>query len=905
MKQSSTVRLLFSFLSLLALSMFLTLPAAADDNITKGANHTDLSWPAVTAVDRPGTRWWWMGSAVDPQDLTNELTAFHDAGLGTVEITAIYGVKGCENQFIDFLSPRWMQMLNVAISRAHALGMNADMSTTTGWCFGGPNVTDEDANALAVVQTFDITASAGFNQKFDPTETEALVAFGPDGKSIDLTNEIAPDGSVSWLPNGPGEWHVYVVSQKPSGVKVKRSAPGGAGWMLNLLYPDSMPRYLQRFTDAFSTYHGARPQTQFHDSYEYNSDWAPDFFAQFEKRRGYRLQTELPALFDGIGDPDHVARVKSDYRETISDLIEESISRWTAWSHSEGFLTREQAHGSPGNWLDIYAAADTPETEMFNNDRDILVSKFASSAADVTGKKLVSSETGTWLAEHFTETLAEMKYLIDDMYLSGVNRVMYHGTTYSPANAPWPGWCFYASSEMNPRNSIWHDVPALNAYATRVQSVLHHSAPDNDILLYWPIYDKWHDPNGMVQQFTIRGGDWFTSQPIGPAARKLWDDGYTFDYISDKQLLRVKASKGALLLPGSRYKAIVVPPCQYMPVETLTQLAALRDAGASVIFENNTPQDVPGLGDLDQRRAEFRKLLPKFSNIVPADQLAAALSKAGVWPELSLTSSDGLRFVRRGAHNGFVYFIVNQGSQSFDNTVTLSKPAASAALMDPMTGVIGTVPVKDVDAGAELHVQLEPGQSLIVRTFNVRPSAAPVWQYHRPIGRPIRLTGAWDVKFIEGGPSFPQEYISRSLGTWTTNSEAAQNFGGTALYTLHFDSPITGGSAGSRIWSLDLGNVSQSARVRLNGRDLATVFIPPFRVTIGSLKPKDNVLEVEVTNTSSNRIRDLDRRGVQWKIFYPPNVLNVDYKPFDASNWPVADSGLIGPVTIQPISSSN
>ncbi|HEY7393693.1 MAG TPA: hypothetical protein VH559_02550, partial [Gemmatimonadaceae bacterium] len=62
--------------------------------------------------------------------------------------------------------------------------------------------------------------------------------------------------------------------------------------------------------------------------------------------------------------------------------------------------------------------------------------------------------------------------------------------------------------------------------------------------------------------------------------------------------------------------------------------------------------------------------------------------------------------------------------------------------------------------------------------------------------------------------------------------------------------------------------------------------------------------EVEVTNVSANRIRDLDRRHVDWKIFRDINFVGIDYKPFDASNWPVRPSGLMGPVTLQAIGSS-
>ena len=95
------------------------------------------------------------------------------------------------------------------------------------------------------------------------------------------------------------------------------------------------------------------------------------------------------------------------------------------------------------------------------------------------------------------------------------------------------------------------------------------------------------------------------------------------------------------------------------------------------------------------------------------------------------------------------------------------------------------------------------------------------------------------------------------------------------------------------------GKVCQSARVRLNGKDYGTLFTPPFRVVVDNLKPTDNLLEVEVTSTSANRIRDLDRRGVKWQNFYDINFVNLNYKKFDASDWPLTDAGLLGPVTLQ------
>src|SRR5512138_3871878 len=69
-----------------------------------------LTWPEVNSETKPWARWWWMGSAVDSANLTYNMELYQKAGIGGLEITPIYGVKGFENKFIDFLSPHWMEM---------------------------------------------------------------------------------------------------------------------------------------------------------------------------------------------------------------------------------------------------------------------------------------------------------------------------------------------------------------------------------------------------------------------------------------------------------------------------------------------------------------------------------------------------------------------------------------------------------------------------------------------------------------------------------------------------------------------------------------------------------------------------------------------------------------------------
>jgi hypothetical protein len=344
-------------------------------------------------------------------------------------------------------------------------------------------------------------------------------------------------------------------------------------------------------------------------------------------------------------------------------------------------------------------------------------------------------------------------------------------------------------------------------------------------------------------------------------------------------------------------------------VATVQRLFELAEAGATVIFQDRLPQDVPGLAELDQRRAALHACWSRVSFPGAADDpvqratigsgqilvgdLDAALAAAGVSRE-SLVDDSGLLFIRRATEWGRDYFLANHSGRPLDRWVALTAPADAVALLDPMSGRIGIGACRPGEGGGiQVYVQLQPGESVIVRTLPKSVSGSK-WVYHRVAGEPVELAGTWNVRFLQGGPELPTDFQTSKLASWTDREDAAsQRFAGTALYSLAFDAP-----AADERSILDLGKVCQSARVRVNGRDYGSLVAPPFRVLVDGLRPQGNALEIEVTNVSANRIRDLDRRKVPWKIFHDINFVNIDYRPFDATDWPLYDSGLLGPVTL-------
>ena len=105
-----------------------------------------------------------------------------------------------------------------------------------------------------------------------------------------------------------------------------------------------------------------------------------------------------------------------------------------------------------------------------------------------------------------------------------------------------------------------------------------------------------------------------------------------------------------------------------------------------------------------------------------------------------------------------------------------------------------------------------------------------------------------------------------------------------------------------------MGRVAESARIRLNGKDLGTLIQSPYRLKISKARLREkNTLEVRVSNLMAKRIADMDRRKVNWKKFYNINFparRKENAGPdglFNASRWTPRDSGLIGPVALVPM----
>ncbi|MBP5636567.1 MAG: glycosyl hydrolase family 2, partial [Bacteroidales bacterium] len=796
-------------------------------------------WPDAGPEAKPGVRWWWMGSAVDEENLAWNMEQYASHGIGALEITPIYGVRGNEANYILFLSDKWMEMLRFTQEQGRKNGILIDMDCGTGWPFGGPDVPLEEA-ACKVVFLQGISA---------PEDAGSLVLNLPDSVkafSRRVLRRVYPS-------ENPGTVRVIELYISRTRQKVKVAAPGGEGYVIDHFDSTAVAHYLANIEKAFERTGTPYPHSFFNDSYEvYGADWTPRFLEEFVARRGYKLEDYLPEFlghsrcndpsFPAV-EPKTRAELTVDYRLTLSELLLKNFTRqWVNWCHKHGVKVRNQAHGSPANLIDCYSEVDIPEIEGFGlsdfgikglrtdpgnvrkNDSDLSMLKYAPSASHINGKPFTSSETFTWLTEHYRTSLSQMKPDMDLMFCAGVNNMYFHGTCYSPKDDPWPGWQFYASVNMSPTNSTWRDAPYLMKYIERCQSFLQWGKPDNDFLVYLTIRDMWK--KHLLPKLML-----FSIHEMGKLAPGFIKDiiaiekaGFDCDYISDSYLLKTSFVDGMVQThAGTRYKGIIIPRNSTVSEDVAAHLEALKKKGARIIY-----------------------------GVAAADLAAAAVPE-----QMKL---DGLSMIRRANDRGYHYFISNLSPKDYDSYVPLAVSFKDAMWFDAMTGRRYAAEMVD----GKVRVSLKSGESLILETFNT-----PVDEHLTP--KPViadciaDIGSGWRLSFIESWPEIGKSYAIDGLCTREGLDEQTRILMGTGVYETSFRIDR---SKVSKTMAIDLGDVRESARVYINGKEIGCAWAVPYVLTFdGRILKKKNTIRIEVTNLPANRISEMDRKGVNWRKF--------------------------------------
>jgi alpha-L-rhamnosidase len=685
---------------------------------------------------------------------------------------------------------------------------------------------------------------------------------------VDLTGRLDERGVLRW-DAPPGNWRVLRFGASLTG-QTNGPAPAEAtGLEVDKLDGAKVRRYLGTYLERFD---GASLDALLSDSIESGPQNVTDAFRErFAELRGYDLQPWVPALAGYVvGDPARTDRFLFDHRRTIADLLaREYYATLSAEAHARGLTYYAEAledhRPQLGDDLAMRAHADVPMGAMWVYDAGsgspaptyVADLKGASSVAHVHGKPFTGAESMSAFHRPWSYTPRRLKHVADLELALGVTRFCIHTSPHQPTQVPPPGIGLSPYlGQTFVRTEPWAELagPWID-YLARCSWLLNQGAPAVDVAVFV----------GEEGPLTALFGD---------EADRSVPAGLDVDYVDLEALeQRIAVQDGVLVAAGARYRLLYLGgSSSRMTVRALRRLAELVDAGAPVV--GRRPASSPSLADDD---VEHRRLCDRLwgtGGVLDTDDLADAADTLGIRARLTVEGGDLLRIGRRtGA--GEIVFLANPAPEPVEVTVRTAAGRAPVA-WDPVTLRRHRLPGSD-----GRHRLALPALGSVVLV-----DGGPADEPPGSVRAELVLDGPWELTLA----GVLQTTLPAGPRPWTELGPAAA-FAGIGVYrtTLAVDAALLGGR--HRV-VLDLGDVGDLARVRVNGADCGTVWTEPFRLDVtGALHPGTNTVEIDVANAWMNRLI-AEAATPTGQIFAPAASVY-------AADAPVRTSGISGPVRLR------
>ncbi len=853
-------------------------------------------------------RWWWFGPSVAKPQLEREMRLMKAGGIGGFEVQPVYPLAldepaaGIRN--FDYLSEEFLDALRFTAAKAKELGLRMDLTLGSGWPYGGPHIPVTQAAGRLRWERVKVTSARVPVPAMTGGE-KLIAAFA--GGTRRILDDIR-DGILTLRPGEERPAEVWFFISSRTGMMVKRPASGAEGFVLDHYDRAALANHLANVADPMMRKLGdLRPYAIFCDSLEvFGSDWTGDFLEEFARRRGYDLKPYLPAL---VAEMPESSAARHDWGRTMTELVEERFyAPLRDWSRANKTLFRIQGYGIPPATMASYSLADLPEGEGARW-KLLQSTRWAASAAHIFGKAQSSSETWTWLhSPSFRATPLDMKVEGDLHFLQGVTQLIGHGWPYTPEGVEYPGWRFYAAAVFNDKNPWWIAMPDVAAYFQRASFLLRQGRPANDVALYLPVSDAWSHlgrRNNLLETLRDR---------LGGAIAGVIEAGYGFDVFDDGALERAgRVEKDALTLGGNRYRIVMLPALETIPLAALRRFEEFARAGGILAATRRLPSSAPGRMATEGDHAEVRAIVERLFEgpsapgafVAEESGLARALA-AKLRPDAAFSPAmPEVGVVHRTTPFAEIYFVANTTNAKQTGSGEFRVQGLDAEWWDAKTGAPSpAVVAARGDRTTTVEMSLEPYESRFL-VFSRGPGGAAAASNHAAAPAAVDISAGWTVS--AGGKASAME----KLRSWT-DDEATRYYSGVATYTKEV--ALTPGFASRRV-RIDFGEgrpvaaarlrngmrawldapVREAAVVYVNGQRAGAVWSPPYTLDVTKLvKAGNNTIRVDVGNLALNHMAG--RPLPDYKL------LNLRYGVrFEAQDMDKVEpipSGLLGPVRL-------
>ena len=495
----------------------------------------------------------------------------------------------------------------------------------------------------------------------------------------------------------------------------------------------------------------------------------------------------------------------------------------------------------------------------------------------------------------------DLKQRTDRFFAEGLNATILHVYIQQDSDRK-PGRIAWFGNEFNRHNTWFEHFDLYTGYLKRCGWMLRQGLNVADVAYF------------IGEDAPCMTG---VCDPALPAGRQ-------FDYINAEVLTETAGvdEKGRIVLPhGTAYEVLVLPKLDTMRPKMAECVERLVNAGATVIGPR--PTRSPSLAGQPESDAKVREIaerlwgeeeckvesvkckVRKYGKGVIASgiSLEEALKMRGSEPDVILHSTlytlhSSLAYAHRTMPKAEIYFISNQSGKEISSVDVSFRVAGRAPeLWDAATGERRAAGNWREDKGrTAVTLSLAKHESMFV-VFPAESSRGGAETRSSTLCGPaaqseMNIAGPWTVEFesdgLHRGPKEPVKF-DKLIDLSTSDDPAIKYYSGKLVYRTTFTLPS---SSFPSTLSLDLGEVSVTAKVKVNGKDAGGVCFAPYRLDIAPfVKAGENELEIEVCNLWVNRLVGDD--GLENR----PTWTSIPCA--DKKRTKLHKSGLLGPVSIQ------
>jgi hypothetical protein len=805
-----------------------------------------------------------------------------------------------------YLSPEHMSQVKFAVQEAARRGMKLWIQDECDYPsgFAGGKISQEYPQLTMQGLDADIRISVMPGQTLTmPVPPDTLAALAVFASTGAIQNVPIPSSGIKWTapapPPGaagyPKPWELVLIrhmfrssptrsSNRADGTRAKDSLYS----LIDYLNPDATRAFLkithETYKQAVGDEFGKTILGFFGDEPDYTGfmPWTPKLLDEFRRRKGYDLQPYLPLLFAPKMTPE-AWRVKADYWDVWSGIFRDSFfgvqADWCArnnveylvhLNHEEDMLRPEVPEDLIRNEGDFFRDMRHPQVPGIDNLSQLVpravhtpdgtwnvnnnFPKLASSAAHLFGKPKVWTESGGGPG-------IDGKYSLDYQLVRGINAMQIRiplprGGPAGPGGAP---------------SAVPPQAPMLAWYTNRAGYLMAIGRPAAQVGLYHPANSMWMGDEAADRGTTKLG--W-----------QLFEHQVDWDYFDEQSLTSVATIEngGFKNLSGQTYKAIVVPSSTVITRAGLERFQAFVKVGGKVIFVGKTPTlvvDKTFMSATDVPDLSFATLIEPSGDITP--RVLAALPT----PDVKLDAEfPRLTYTHRNWRDAEMYFFCNESDKAESRVATVAGRGQAQA-WDLATGEIHPIAGATAESDAVRFPLVLAAYEAKVVVIGPLPSGVAAAEPSLASGITLaELGGDWALD-LNG------KAVTTPLKSW--EDLGTPSFAGPATYRKQFTAPAA--PAGKRVF-LEIGDVHDYARVKLNGKELEAHAWQPYRWEVTNVvKAGSNELEIQVNATSAGRGGPPPASPAPAGAAAPP-AASAGGRGRGAT--PPAVSGLLGPVRL-------